>query len=169
MTGHCRTAILALAALAALGGLAQTALAEPVDAPFTWSATTLGPSLKLGDSREIAPMESLVVFSVADGPLATLAGRCLILVSTDVTTMAEEDSGTCVFQNAEGHQLWERLDAKGDGKGPVKGTGTWIGGTGPFQGASGQVDYDNVFLASPRDGVFQGTGTKRGTLVLTKP
>jgi hypothetical protein len=86
---------------------------------------------------------------------------------TDLATLGLRYTGTCVYQDAEGNQLWEQVDGASEGEStPTTGTGTWTGGTGRFEEASGEFTWDSIFSASPRAGVYQGTGTKTGTLVL---
>ena len=108
-----------------------------------------------------------MVISATEGPLAGLAGRCLFTGVADLATMGVEDTGTCVYQDANGDQLWERVEGASACNGaPYTGTATWIGGTGRFEGASGEITVDTTFSAMPREGIYQGTGMKRGTLVL---
>ena len=42
------------------------------------------------------------------------------------------------------------------------GRGTLTGGTGKFAGIRGEYDIEIAFVASPRDGLFQGIGHKKG-------
>ena len=44
--------------------------------------------------------------------------------------------------------------------------GRLFGGTGRFEGASGEFTSDSTFVASPQDGVFQSRDVQRGTLIL---
>ena len=156
------------ALLAATGALAQEAAPAPqeFEAAFTWSTMDIS-SVPMGESQAAVVSESFLVFSATDGPLAGLAGRCLFAGVADLTTMGIQDTATCVFHDAEGNQLWERIEAMSEGNGaPYGGTGTWIGGTGRFEGASGEHTFETTFSAMPQEGVYQGTGTKRGTLVV---
>ena len=158
----------AAALLAATGALAQEAAPAPqeMEATFTWTSVDIS-SVPMGESQEAFVAENFMVISATEGPLAGLAGRCLFAGVSDLVTMGGEETGTCVYQDANGDQLWERVEGGSAGNGaPYRGTGTWIGGTGRFEGASGEITIDTLFSAMPREGVYQGTGTKRGTLVL---
>ena len=162
-------ALIAAAFLAAPGAHAQEAAsaAPEVTETFTWSGVDVVPTMPMGEGQEAYLTESLLVISSTGGPLAGLAGRCLVAGVTDLTTMGASESGTCVYQDANGDQLWESIEGASEGNGaPFLGKATWTGGTGRFEGASGEMDYDAAFSASPRAGVYQGTGTKTGNLTL---
>ena len=133
------------ALLAATGALAQEAAPTPqeIEATYTWSAIDVIPTMPMGEGRDVFLIESFLVFSSANDPLAGLAGRCFVMGENDLATFGYTEAGTCVYQDANGDQLWAR-----------------------FEGASGEVDYENTFSASPRAGLYQGTGTQRGTLIL---
>jgi hypothetical protein len=155
--------------VAATGALAQEAAPAPqeIESAFTWSAIDLTPTLPMGEGRDVYLIESFLVVSSTDGPLAGMAARCLVMGENDLATFGYTESGTCVYQDASGDQLWERFEGATEGNGaPSVGTATLIGGTGRFEGASGETSYENTFSASTRAGVYQGTGTKRGSLVL---
>ena len=159
----------AVALLAATGALAQETSSAPqeIETAYTWSAIDVIPTMPMGEGRDVFLIESFLVFSSADDPLAGLAGRCFVMGENDLATFGYTEAGTCVYQDANGDQLWARFEGTNEGNGAsTLGTGTWIGGTGRFEGASGEVDYENTFSASPRAGLYQGTGTQRGTLIL---
>lgn len=159
----------AAALLAATGALAQEAAppSQEIEETFTWTSVDLS-TVPMGEGKVASAYESFMGFPATEGPLAGLAGRCLFAGVTDVATMGYEDSGTCVYQDANGDQLWERVEGASAGNGaPYEGTATWIGGTGRFEGASGDLTVTTTFLAMPKEGVYQGTGTKSGTLVLS--
>ncbi|MBP1805315.1 hypothetical protein [Rubellimicrobium aerolatum] len=160
-----KTTLTAALLLAATGALAQEAAPQEVEAPFTWSTVDAAPTLPMGDGQEAYMADIYVVLSAAEGPLAGLAGRCMVIGVAVLATSAERNSGTCVYVDAKGDQLWKRIEGEGNGA-PFRGHGTFIGGTGRFEGASGEVDYDTSFSGSLRTGVYQGMGINRGTLTL---
>lgn len=134
---------------------------------FTWSATEVTPNLPMGEGRDAYVVETSLVVSSSEGPLAGMAGRCLVTGENDLATFGYTEAGTCVYQDANGDQLWERFEGATPGNGaPSVGRSTWTGGTGRFEGASGETEYENAFSASTKAGLYQGTGTKRGTLSL---
>jgi hypothetical protein len=160
---------LALALLAAMPAMAQEAAPteQQVEDTFTWSSVEAAPVLAMGEGQEISISEAYLVISSTDGPLAGLAGRCLVMTTTDLPTMGSRDVGTCVYMDANGDQLWESIEGGAEsGEAAYVGSSTWTGGTGRFEGATGQAAYERSFSASPRAGVYQGTGTKRGSLTL---
>ena len=158
-----KTFLLTALCLAATGPMAQEAAttSHEIEAAFTWSGVDAAPTMPMGDGQEAFVSESLLVISSTEGPLAGLAGRCFQVGVTDLATMGSQDSGFCVYHDANGDQLWESIESTPEG-----GRATWTGGTGRFEGASGEITYETTFSASPRAGVYQGTGMKRGTLVL---
>jgi hypothetical protein len=153
--------------LAATGVLAQEAAPAPqeIEDASTWTAVEIA-TVPMGEGQEAYVQESFTVFSRTEGPLAGLAGRCLFAGVTNLATMGVEDTGTCVYQDANGDQLWERVQGASAGNAAYAGTASWIGGTGRFEGASGEITFDAAFSASPKARTYQGTGVKRGTLVL---
>ena len=158
----------AAALLAATGARAQEAAPAPqeVEATFTWTQVD-HPTMPMGEGQDAYASENFLVIADAEGPLAGLAGRCIVTGMTDLATMGSREAGTCVYQDAEGNQLWETIEGSSEGNGaPYVGKATWTGGTGRFEGGSGEMTYDSIFSASPRAGVYQGTGTKTGTLIL---
>jgi len=149
--------------------LAQEATPAPrqIEVTYPWSATDTVPTLPMGEGQDAYLVETLAVVTSPDGPLAGMAGRCLISGVNDLVTFGYTEAGICVLQDASGDQLWDRLEGATEGNGaPSHGHGTWIGGTGRFEGATGETDYTNSFAASARPGLYQGTGTKSGTLLL---
>ena len=156
---------LAAVLLAATGALAQDA--DPVpqvfEAPYTYTVVDLS-SMPLGGSQQAFVAESFLVHTATEGPLAGLAGTCLYtgIGNPEATLQA---AGTCVFRDAQGSELWQSWEGEPEGF-IFKGKGSWIGGTGRFEGASGEVTFEITWLASPREGVNQGTGVRRGTLTL---
>ena len=163
-------ALLAPLLLAATGVPAQEAAPaapQEVSVTVTWSSVDAAPTLPMGEGQEVFVSESLVVAASAEGPLGGLAGRCLLTGATDLSTFGGTAMGTCVYVDANGDQLWERIEEASKGNGaPAVGRGTFLGGTGRFEGATGEMTYEATFSGSPRPGVYQGTGVKRGTLVL---
>ena len=156
----------AAALLAATGALAQEAAPQKFDSAFTWTVVELS-KVPMGEGQEAYVQENFIVNTDTEGPLAGLAGRCLFAGVTDLTTSGLRETATCVLQDAEGNQLWERVQGASEGnEAPWEGTTTWIGGTGRFEGASGEQSVKATFSASPRAGVYQGTGVRHGTLVL---
>ncbi|EYD75605.1 hypothetical protein Rumeso_02821 [Rubellimicrobium mesophilum DSM 19309] len=124
--------------LAATSALAQEATPAPeeFDGAFTWTAVDLS-TVPMGEGQAAYVQETYIVNTDAEGPLAGLAARCVFMGVTDLATTGMRDTGTCVYQDAEGNQLWDRLEGVSAGNGAAYGgSGTWIGGTDRFEGAS---------------------------------
>jgi hypothetical protein len=76
-------------------------------------------------------------------------------------------SGSCLYRDEKGGQLWASSEIAGEGKGAsALGVGTWTGVTGRFEGASGEMNYASTFAALTRARAFRGKGLTNGILVL---
>jgi hypothetical protein len=114
-----------------------------------------------GGDREISVYEAnLIVTESVAGPMERMAARCVGLEDFDNKTLAFQGRGSCVWQNAEGDQIFENYEDSGIGA--ITGTGTLIGGTGKFAGITGGYDFQLEFVASPREGMIQQVGQKKG-------
>ena len=152
---------LAAALLAATGALAQEAdpSSQEFEAPYTYTVVDLS-SMPMGRGQQAFVAESFLVHTAAEGLLAGLAGHCLYTEIGNLKTTLQA-AGTCVLQDAQGNELWQSWEGAPEGF-IFRGKGTWIGGTGRFEGASGEMTFETTWLASPRDGVNQGTGVRQG-------
>lgn len=159
--------ILLAALLAASAASAQEANsgAQEFETPYTNTTFELS-RMDMGRGQWAFLAESFPLHAATEGPLAGLGGHCLYAGVARDGNGAVQASGTCIFQDAGGDQLWLSWDGLYDGTSDFTGQGSWIGGTGRFEGASGETSFALTWVASPREGVNQLTGIRRGTLVL---
>jgi hypothetical protein len=124
-----------------------------IDANFTWSLVELA-SVPAGEAQSVSVNEvALVITGNEPGPFHRLGGRCLFLSRTN-----GEASGSCQLADADGDQIFERVEEAGG-----KGHAVISGGTGKFAGLSGEYEVDaSGWYASVREGMHQGVGTKKG-------
>jgi hypothetical protein len=88
-----------------------------------------------GGDREVSVYDAnLVITETVAGPMERMAARCIGLEDFDSKTLAFQGGGSCVWQNAEGDQIFENFEDSGTGS-TVTGKGTLIGGTGKFAGS----------------------------------
>jgi hypothetical protein len=163
-----RLALASAALLAASQAVAQegAAVSHAIEAAYTWSAVDLS-SMAFGEGQIAYSTETYVVVSDRDGPLAGLAGRCLVAGTADMASGGYQYAGACVYQDADGHQLWARnQSAFAGGEAPTTSRAIWTGGTGRFEGATGEVTYGETSYVAAGPGVSQGTATLAGTLIL---
>lgn len=155
------------ALLAATGALAQESAPTTQEFEVTITSTGLvGTTMPMGKGQAAWIREGFLVISDTDGPLAGLGARCLQM-GLALDAGIERIVNTCVYQDADGNQLWERSEFSTEGNGaPYVGKGTWIGGTGRFEGASGEFTSDSTYIGSPQEGVFQTRDVQKGTLIL---
>ncbi|MBP1805309.1 hypothetical protein [Rubellimicrobium aerolatum] len=160
--------ILLAALLAASAAPAQEAAPGAQEFEISYSNTTFELSrMDMGNGQWAFLAESfLPLHAATEGPLAGLGGHCLYTGVAREGIGAVQASGTCIFQDAGGDQLWLGWDGLYDGTSDFAGQGSWTGGTGRFEGDSGETSFALTWVASPREGVNQLTGIRRGTLVL---
>jgi hypothetical protein len=148
----------ALALTATLPAWAQDAGSEgPIDANFTWSVVDLA-SIPAGADAAVHLREAHIVITGKEpGLFDRLGGRCLMLVNAAGESF--ESTGSCQLADAEGNQIFERIEEVGG-----QGHAVITGGTGKFAGLSGEYDFDTSgWYTSLREGMDQGVGTKTGT------
>jgi hypothetical protein len=156
-------ACLALAlALAACGEDHASSAASPALAPGAWhdfegSWTAAGSvhTIALGNGRQ-ASLANLRGTLILGGPSAPGIG-----FRGDVIAFADSETGMvgrAVWTDERGDEVYSALQ----GAGPQKGnhvTGTFIGGTGRYAGASGTYEFTWQYVLAAEDGTVQGRAT----------
>jgi hypothetical protein len=159
--------VLALSALL-VGGIGAAhaegiAPAGPIDSDFTWTERQQTMPTA-GGLQAYTAEDMLVVTATSPGSgLDKLAGRCLVLgeQSTDGSQFTEH--GVCTLADIDGDHIFETVDLS-NGIGRSKLTG----GTGKFQGITGELELTSSYFGSPADGVSQGIGHKKGSYKIVK-
>jgi len=161
------TPILATLLLTASPVLAQEAALAPqaFEAPFTTTAFELSRSPMAADTWAFAA-ESFPIHTATDGPLAGLGGHCFYAGVGQAGIGTTRASGTCVFRDAGNNELWQSWEGAYQSDTVFAATGTWTGGTGRFEGASGEANFEVAWIAGVEEGVNQLRGLRHGTLIL---
>jgi hypothetical protein len=139
---------------------------------ITWTSVNPAPSksVSVGD-RDIV-VTSFIMAAVNDagsGLLHNMPGRCNFMIQIDKAAKTYESHGFCNYTDKSGDQVFEEVMTDTP---PTLGSaavvkGKWLGGTGKFEGLSGEFEiHTNPILAS--ESLVQGAGKKIGTYHITK-
>lgn len=153
----------ALAIPALLAPLSQVSAAEArevaVEINYTWTLRDLS-SVPTGEDSETWVADLYVVLTPnTESGLPNLGGQCVVLNSENKTSGEFAQSGDCVFRDIDGDAMYEHFVNAGPGR-----IATITGGTGKFNGISGELEIEGHYYASPKQGIDQGIGVKKGTL-----
>lgn len=131
----------------------------------TITDVTTAESVETADDRTVFALDQLVV-ATGEGILNNTTGRCLALEVAENATGASVTNGFCTFVDAAGDKIFEEFEIARDSlNGEASGTGTITGGTGQYEGISGDVTHTRtLLLPGPKEGVFPGIGTITGTV-----
>ena len=140
----------------------------------TYSALIVAPVKPIAISKtQDMIVSSAILTAVNDagsGFLHNLAGRCLMSVVIDKVVKTLDQHGYCTYTDADGDQLFAKVDIDKQPLGAViLGKGQWVGGTGKYAGLEGAIEIHHSPLKSPTDGVVQASGKKIGTYKINKP
>lgn len=152
----------ALSILAALPGHAQT---HPLEGSLelTFTATDISPSkrMPIGGGKEFLMVTRAMTLSNDTGGtfLNNVGGRCQFSNVFDTAAKTVEQHGYCTYEDADGHQLYEKCDF-------LPGSPTncaFTGGTGKYEGLQGSMTVSFQIVKPYFDGIGQIVGHKRGT------
>lgn len=124
---------------------------------------TTAEELEIGEAETLFSLDQILVAS-GEGIFNNLTGRCLGLEEVENATGASVFNGFCTYVDADGDKIFteisiERASLTDEASGPAKITG----GTGKFQGISGNLTQTRMLLLpGPKDGVFPGIGSLTG-------
>ena len=168
--------IIALFAGALTIGCYAQALAQelPKEGKYSITYTSVNPSptkaVSIGD-RDIS-VSSSIMTALNDGGsglLHNMAGRCNFMSETNKVAKTIEIRGFCNYADRGGDQVFEEFMTNGPSAlgTPIVFKGKWLGGTGKFEGLSGDIEIrPTPVLVS--DNLVQGTGKKTGTYIIAK-
>jgi hypothetical protein len=137
--------------------------AGPIDSDFTW--TERQQTMPTAGGREAYTAEDLLVVTATSpgSVLDKLAARCLTFGEQATDGSQFTMRGTCTLTDADGDHIFEAVDeSNGAGHGKL------TGGTGKFQGITGDLEFTTTYFGSPADGVSQGAGHKKGSYRIAK-
>ncbi len=135
----------------------------PINSDFTW--TERQQTMPTAGGREAFTSEDMLVVTASSpgSGLDKLAGRCLQFGEQATDGSLFTQRGTCTFTDADGDHIFEAVDGT-NGAGHAK----LVGGTGKFQGITGDLEFTTEAFGSPAEGVWQGSGHKKGSYKVVK-
>ena len=145
------------AALAALGGPAG-AQDIPREGSFDgrWDVVGKAQRIELGGERTVtvAKFEGAIVLTgQARGLSRGFRAECVGLQDQKTGGL-----GRCVWKDRFDHEIWSEIESDSPGSGTArKSRGKMVGGTGKFEGISGEFEFDWVYMAPA-----SGEGNVRG-------
>ncbi len=112
----------------------------------------------------------MAAFNEAGGGLLhNMAGRCSSMALVDNGNKTSEAHGYCDYVDADGSHVFEKWDNPTQAQGVAShGIGTWIGGTGKYEGITGTFEIHARRLTPLADGVYQVIGEKVGSYMIEK-
>jgi hypothetical protein len=127
-------------------------------------------SVSVGD-RDIV-VASAIMTATNDGGsglLHNMAGRCNYMTVTNKITKTFENHGYCNYADKAGDQVFEEFMTNGPTKlgQPVVNKGKWLGGTGKFEGLSGEFEIRPIPVLMSET-LIQLSGKKTGTYHIAK-
>ena len=155
--------------IATLVGMAGVANAQDIpaegtiDSNFTW--TERQQTMPTAGGMEAFTTEDLLVVTAASpgSVLDKLAGQCLQFGEQTTDGSQFTTRGTCTLTDIDGDHIFEGIAFEnGSGRGKL------TGGTGKFEGISGDLELTTSYFGSPAEGVTQGSGHKKGSYKIVK-
>ena len=148
--------------LAGVPGHAQSqATGGSLDLTFT--ATDVSPMkrMPIGGGKEFLVVTRAMTLSNDTGKpfMNNIGGRCQFANVFETAAKTVEQHGYCTYEDADGHQLYEKCDF-------VPGSPSncaFTGGTGKYEGIQGSVTVSFQIIKPYFDGIGQIVGHKRGT------
>ena len=164
-----------------LGGFASIACATsglaqelPSEANFSITYTSVNPAPSKPVSfidRDVS-VSSTIMTALNDGGsglLHNMGGRCNFMTDVNKTAKTVEVRGFCNYADTVGDQVFEEFMTNGPialGS-PIVFKGKWLGGTGKFDGLSGDIEIRPTPILATET-LVQGVGKKTGTYRITK-
>ena len=146
----------------------------PSEAKFSITYTSINPSpskvVSLGD-RDVS-VSSNVMTGINDGGsglLHNMPGRCNFMTDLNKAAKTIQVHGYCNYVDKAGDQVFEEFMTDGPASlgSPIVFKGKWLGGTGKFEGLTGDIDIRPTSILATET-LVQGVGKKTGTYRITK-
>ena len=145
--------------------LHSSAKADGGAVDVTVTDVTTAESMQIGDGETLFSLDQVLVLT-GKGILNDLTGRCLGLEEVEDETGGSVFNGFCTYVDRDDDKIFmevqlERASLTDEASGPA----TVTGGTGKYQGISGQLTQTRLLLLpGPKEGVFPGVGTITGKI-----
>jgi hypothetical protein len=149
----------------ALAGFALASASQESAFEGTWTASGRRQSIPLesGRSAAIVEISGAVVLTLGDGLSRGFHGEAIGFDDGEGLVV-----GRSVWTDENGDQLFSRLQGEPLEKGR-RFTGTIMGGTGRYEGYSGEYSFTWQYLLSSEDGMLQGRAVGLSGRVLRGP
>jgi hypothetical protein len=133
---------------------------------IVFSSATLN-AMPLGKDRVQYSYESLGISTsqTGEGLLHNASMHCLGGFHR-VNDAVDDESGSCIFTRPDGDQVFYVYKAAGKPHIGVKGTFTYVGGTGKMEGITGGGEFTRVTLRHAKEGTTQSVSQGKGTYKL---
>jgi hypothetical protein len=146
----------------------------PIEGKFSITYTAVNPApskaVSVGD-RDVTVSSSIMtgVNDAGSGLLHNMAGRCNFMTETDKVAKTLQTRGFCNYVDRAGDQVFEEFATDGPVTlgSPILLKGKWLGGTGKFEGLSGEFEIRPASVLVS-DSLVQGAGKKTGTYQIRK-
>jgi hypothetical protein len=127
-------------------------------------------AVSVGD-RDVTVSSSIMtaVNDAGSGLLHNMPGRCNFMTQTNKVAKTIETRGFCNYADRAGDQVFEEFATDGPVTlgSPILFKGKWLGGTGKFEGLSGEFEIRPASVLVS-DTLVQGAGKKTGTYQIKK-
>lgn len=170
-----RCVTLAAAVVLSLGCATPVFAQElPSEGKFSITYTAVNPApskaVSVGD-RDVTVSSSIMtgVNDAGSGLLHNMAGRCNFMTETNKVAKTIQTRGFCNYADRAGDQVFEEFATDGPVAlgSSITFKGTWLGGTGKFEGLSGEFEIRPASVLVS-DTLVQGAGKKTGTYQIRK-
>jgi hypothetical protein len=140
---------------------------------ITWTLVNPAPSKSVSVGGRDVVVTSAIMTAVNDGGsglLHNMAGRCNYMTVTNTVDKTFELHGFCNYADRAGDQVFEEIMTNGPTKlgQPAVNKGKWLGGTGKFEGLSGEFEIRPTPVLNSET-LVQGAGKKIGSYQIAKP
>jgi hypothetical protein len=126
-------------------------------------------NISCGGAHVVCATVLLRVRSVRTRIHATMAGRCNFMTETNKVAKTIQTRGFCNYADRAGDQVFEEFTTDGPVTlgSPIVFKGKWLGGTGKFDGLSGEFEIRPASILVS-DTLVQGAGKKTGSYQIKK-
>jgi len=165
----------AVAVVLPLGCLTPVLAQElPSEGKFSITYTAVNPSpskaVSVGD-RDVTVSSSIMtgINDAGSGLLHNMAGRCNFMTETNKVAKTIQTRGFCNYADRAGDQVFEEFATDGPVAlgSPIVFKGKWLGGTGKFEGLSGEFEIRPASVLVSET-LVQGAGKKTGSYQIKK-
>ena len=155
--------ILGIALLAAFGTEAKAQIPKEGTISFVTSFSGTGKRLQIGqeDFQSVYEVTGANITDTDEDLLHNTSYHCLGALHV-VKGEFNDSRGFCVLIRPDGDKIFSSYKEVGKLGGIIKGTNTFIGGTGKMTGIQGSFEYTATDVRPAAEGTFQGYNRVKG-------